>query len=70
MNDDVRAAEAQSLVEHVDSQLNGGGVVCAYVPVGAEPGSVEMLDALLRHADRVLLKKYSAWALCETVSTK
>ena len=55
MNDDVRAAEAQSLVEHVDAQLNGGGVVCAYVPVGAEPGSIEMLDALLRHADRVLL---------------
>ena len=30
-------------------------MVCAYVPVGAEPGSIEMLDALLRHADRVLL---------------
>ena len=29
--------------------------MCAYVPVGAEPGSVEMLDVLLRQADRVLL---------------
>jgi 5-formyltetrahydrofolate cyclo-ligase len=54
VTDDVRAAESQSLVEHVDGLLNGG-VVCAYVPVGAEPGSIEMLDALLRHADRVLL---------------
>ena len=54
VSDDVRAAESQSLVEHVDGLLNGG-VVCAYAPVGAEPGSIEMLDALLRHADRVLL---------------
>ncbi len=54
VSDDVRAAESQSLVEHVDGLLNGG-VVCAYVPVGPEPGSIEMLDALLRHADRVLL---------------
>jgi 5-formyltetrahydrofolate cyclo-ligase len=51
---DVRAAEARSLVAHVEALVNGG-VVCAYVPVAAEPGSVEMLDALLRHADRVLL---------------
>jgi 5-formyltetrahydrofolate cyclo-ligase len=54
VTDDVRAAEARSLVEHVETLVNGG-VVCAYVPVGAEPGSVEMLDALLRHAGRVLL---------------
>jgi 5-formyltetrahydrofolate cyclo-ligase len=54
VTDDVRAAESQSLVEHVDGLLSGG-VVCAYVPVDPEPGSIEMLDALLRHADRVLL---------------
>jgi 5-formyltetrahydrofolate cyclo-ligase len=54
VTDDVRAAESQSLVERVDA-LVSSGVVCAYVPVGAEPGSIEMLDALLRHADRVLL---------------
>ena len=54
VTDDVRSAEARSLVEHVDALVHGG-VVCAYVPVGAEPGSIEMLDALLRHADRVLL---------------
>ena len=54
VSDDVRAAESQSLVAHVAALVNGG-VVCAYVPVGAEPGSIEMLDALRRHADRVLL---------------
>src|ERR1700733_4774028 len=32
-----------------------GGTVCAYVPVGAEPGSIEMLDVLLQRANRVLL---------------
>ncbi|MGH3576169.1 MAG: 5-formyltetrahydrofolate cyclo-ligase, partial [Mycobacterium sp.] len=32
-----------------------GSTVCAPVPVGAEPGSVEMLDVLLRRAGRVLL---------------
>ena len=35
--------------------INGGRTVCAYVPVRAEPGSIEMLDVLLRQADRVLL---------------
>jgi 5-formyltetrahydrofolate cyclo-ligase len=54
VTDDVRAAESQSLVEHVAALVNGR-VVCAYVPVGAEPGSIDLLDALLRHADRVLL---------------
>lgn len=29
--------------------------VCAYVPVGTEPGSIELLDMLLRRAGRVLL---------------
>lgn len=55
LSDDAHAAEAQSLAHHVGALVNSGGTVCAYVPIGAEPGSVEMLDALLRHADRVLL---------------
>ncbi len=54
VTDAIQAAEARSLVDHV-SALANGGVICAYVPVGAEPGSIEMLDALLLHADRVLL---------------
>jgi len=53
--DEVRAAEAHLLGEHADLVVDVGGTVCAYVPVGTEPGSVEMLDALLRRAKRVLL---------------
>ncbi len=53
--EEVRAQQAVALAGHVEALLVGGGTVCAYVPVGAEPGSVEMLDVLARHADRVLL---------------
>ncbi|HME78903.1 MAG TPA: 5-formyltetrahydrofolate cyclo-ligase [Mycobacterium sp.] len=53
--DDVRAGEARSLTEHLDAAVSSGSTVCAYVPVGAEPGSLEMLDVLLRRAGRVLL---------------
>jgi 5-formyltetrahydrofolate cyclo-ligase len=53
--DDVRAAEARMLSEHLERMANSGSTVCAYVPVGAEPGSIEMLDVLLRRAGRVLL---------------
>jgi 5-formyltetrahydrofolate cyclo-ligase len=52
--DDIRAREARSLAAHLEA-LSAAGTVCAYVPVGAEPGSIEMLDVLLRQADRVLL---------------
>jgi 5-formyltetrahydrofolate cyclo-ligase len=55
VSDDDRTREAAALVDHIDAVVSDGGTVCAYVPVGAEPGSVEMLDALARHADRVLL---------------
>ncbi|MGO9507401.1 MAG: 5-formyltetrahydrofolate cyclo-ligase [Mycobacterium sp.] len=53
--DDVRAAEARQLNDHLELVVSTGSTVCAYVPVGAEPGSVEMLDVLLRRAGRVLL---------------
>jgi 5-formyltetrahydrofolate cyclo-ligase len=55
ISDDTHAAEARALADHVNALVNNSGTVCAYVPVGAEPGSVEMLDVLLRQADRVLL---------------
>jgi 5-formyltetrahydrofolate cyclo-ligase len=55
VSDEARADEARSLADHVNAVLDSGGTVCAYVPVGAEPGSIEMLDVLLRRADRVLL---------------
>lgn len=53
--DDVRAAEARALREHVEPVVAAGTTVCAYVPVGAEPGSVELLEVLLLRAGRVLL---------------
>lgn len=53
--DHVRAAEAEALVEHLESVVGDGSVVCAYVPVGAEPGSLELLDHVLRRAGRLLL---------------
>jgi 5-formyltetrahydrofolate cyclo-ligase len=53
--DAVRADEARSLAQHLDAAVSSGSTVCAYVPVGAEPGSIEMLDVLLRRGDRVLL---------------
>jgi 5-formyltetrahydrofolate cyclo-ligase len=55
VSDDSRARQAAALVEHIDALMSDGGTICAYVPVGAEPGSLEMLDALARHAERVLL---------------
>ena len=55
VSDDARADEARSLADHVNAVMDSGGTVCAYVPVGAEPGSIEMLDVLLRRANRVLL---------------
>jgi 5-formyltetrahydrofolate cyclo-ligase len=53
--DDVRAAEAQLLGNHLERLVTRGDTVCAYVPVGSEPGSIDMLDVLLRRSARVLL---------------
>lgn len=53
--DGVRDAEARMLGEHLESLVSSGSTVCAYVPVNTEPGSVEMLDVLLRQSARVLL---------------
>ena len=53
--DDVRAAEASLLNERLELVVSSGSTVCAYVPVGTEPGSIEMLDMLLRRSGRVLL---------------
>jgi 5-formyltetrahydrofolate cyclo-ligase len=55
VSDGARADEARSLADHVNAVVDSGGTVCAYVPVGAEPGSIEMLDVLLHRANRVLL---------------
>ncbi len=55
VTDDVRAREARSLTAHLGAAVNSDDTVCAYVPVGAEPGSIEMLDVLLRRTGRVLV---------------
>ena len=55
VSDGAMADEARSLADHVNAVVDSGGTVCAYVPVGAEPGSIEMLDVLLQRANRVLL---------------
>jgi 5-formyltetrahydrofolate cyclo-ligase len=48
-------AEARLLAERLPELAAAGQSVCAYVPVGAEPGSVEMIDALTGAGVRVLL---------------
>jgi 5-formyltetrahydrofolate cyclo-ligase len=52
---EVRRAEARALCALLPSVVSGNATVAAYVPVGTEPGSVDMLDALLRLCSRVLL---------------
>ncbi|KZS62597.1 5-formyltetrahydrofolate cyclo-ligase [Mycobacterium ostraviense] len=53
--DDVRATEAGLFTRHLEPLVTGHTTVCAYVPVGGEPGSMDMLTALRRRAGRVLL---------------
>lgn len=55
VSDQVRKAEAEALSSHVTAVARPGDTVCAYVPVGAEPGSPELLDRLRDLGTRVLL---------------
>lgn len=48
-------AEADALCGHLPVFIGDGQTVCAYVPVGSEPGSPEMIDSLVRRGVRVLL---------------
>jgi 5-formyltetrahydrofolate cyclo-ligase len=48
-----RAAEAHALATAVVTVT--GNTVCGYVPVGTEPGSADLLDALVADGRRVLL---------------
>jgi 5-formyltetrahydrofolate cyclo-ligase len=48
-------AEAHALCAHLPGLIGNGDTVCAYVPVGSEPGSIELIDSLLRMGVRVLL---------------
>jgi 5-formyltetrahydrofolate cyclo-ligase len=47
--------EAQALARHVAALVTDAQTVCAYVPVGSEPGSIELIDSLRRRGARVLL---------------
>ncbi|GAS94273.1 5-formyltetrahydrofolate cyclo-ligase [Mycolicibacterium canariasense] len=51
----VRLAEATALQTHLRAAFRPGDTVCGYVPVGSEPGSPAMLDALDTARVRVLL---------------
>jgi 5-formyltetrahydrofolate cyclo-ligase len=48
-------ADAQALAAHLPTLVEAGQTVCAYVPVGSEPGSAAMLDTLSALGVRVLL---------------
>ena len=52
---DRLAADAEAVARHVLDRLAGTARVAAYVPVGREPGSVALLDALRDRGTEVLL---------------
>ena len=53
---EVHHAEAEALSGHLPDVVVGDArTVCAYVPIKYEPGSITLLDTLLRLGKRVLL---------------
>lgn len=52
---EARDAAARTLAGHLEQLASSAGTVCAYVPVGGEPGSIAMLDDLVHRGTRVLL---------------
>ena len=53
--DAVRRAEALQLCKHLDAVVGPDDVICAYMPVGAEPGSPGLVDRCRDLCTRVLL---------------
>lgn len=51
----VRRAESAQLCGHLPGVVSGAAAVCAYAPMGTEPGSPDLLDVLLRLCTTVLL---------------
>ncbi|MGI9125583.1 MAG: 5-formyltetrahydrofolate cyclo-ligase [Mycobacterium sp.] len=51
----VRHQESGQLCAHLPAAVHGAETVCAYLPVGSEPGSPEMLDVLNELCGTVLL---------------
>jgi 5-formyltetrahydrofolate cyclo-ligase len=52
---EVHDTEAEALREHLADAAGSGPTVCAYVPIKFEPGSIALLDTLIRLGKRVLL---------------
>jgi 5-formyltetrahydrofolate cyclo-ligase len=52
---ELHDAEAHALCGHLPAVIGDGETVCVYVPVGSEPGSMELIDSLVRRDVRVLL---------------
>lgn len=53
---EVREAESRALADHLNcDNIAADMTVCAYMPVGTEPGSIALLDTLHRLCARVLL---------------
>lgn len=52
---DRRDSESQALRHWLPTLVRSGQTVCAYVPVGSEPGEQSLLDTMLELGVRVLL---------------
>ena len=50
-----RGADADALRAHLTGLLCRGQTMCGYIPVGSEPGSMELIDAAVAAGVRVLL---------------
>ncbi|GAY18726.1 5-formyltetrahydrofolate cyclo-ligase [Mycobacterium sp. shizuoka-1] len=55
VSDADRAAEALALTGHLGEFVGPDDTVCAYLPVGTEPGSPQLVDRLRELCARVLL---------------
>lgn len=55
LSQQTRDAEAADFAGHLAVVVGAGATVCAYVPVGSEPGSIAVLDDLVARAAAVLL---------------
>lgn len=55
VSDAIRSAEARALTDHLAEIVGPDDTVCAYLPVGTEPGSPQMVDRLRELCARVLL---------------
>ncbi|WP_232375416.1 5-formyltetrahydrofolate cyclo-ligase [Mycolicibacterium baixiangningiae] len=55
VTNEARERQATALTAHLAEIAAPGRTVCAYVPVGSEPGSLALLDELVTLGARVLL---------------